>query len=244
MQNLPNPEDISLSQKAALVNDYLEKLTAPLVDVLSYTEREALRTEVRLHLQAIAAAHEELGSASEDALNAALRDFGNPRKIGRGIYLAHKKPVTLPYIPGLVGGFIAAPISIFAGRLVDMYMVNAGLQTYSGDYISDMIWSAFGFLAGCMVWRYRLNPVRATLQSGALYGISVIAISIPIGWLSSHPVGIDLGYTRLVLISALIWSIMGGCVGAILSTFRLFSDYVSRILSATIGHARRGPTSN
>jgi hypothetical protein len=227
MQNQSEQEILSASPADSILNDYLETITAPLVDVLPYEEREALRTEFRLHLYAIAAAHEELGTAPENALAAALHDFGDPRAIGRGIYWAHKKPVALPHIPGLAGGFVAAPISIFAGRLVDTYMVNTGLVTYSGGNISDLIWSAFGFLAGCLVWRYRLKPLHAALQSWALYGISVIAISIPIGWLSSHPVGIDLGYTRMVLISALIWSIMGGCVGAILATIRSFSDYVS-----------------
>jgi hypothetical protein len=242
MHNQSNLEDMSLSTDDALVKDYLEKLTAPLVEVLPYAEREALRMEFRLHLLAIAAAHEELGYTRADALAAALRDFGNPRKIGRGIYRAHKKPLKLPYIPGLAGGFVAAPISIAAGRLADMYMVNSGLVANSGGSINDLIWSAFGFLGGCIVWKYRLNSVRAASQVGTLYGLSVIALSIPIGWISSHPVGIDLGYTRMVLISSLIWAVAGAGVGGLLGAVRKLSGRFGYFLSATIDQARGGPT--
>ena len=48
--------------------------------------RTELHAELRQHLEALAAAHEELGSSPEDAYDLALRQFGDPAKIGRKLW--------------------------------------------------------------------------------------------------------------------------------------------------------------
>jgi hypothetical protein len=65
------------------IEDYLDQVYAPLVDVVPYARRQELRTELREHLEALAATHEELGSSREAAVLAAFRQFGPPRDLAR-----------------------------------------------------------------------------------------------------------------------------------------------------------------
>jgi hypothetical protein len=63
---------------------YLEELERPLT-ALTPEARAEWREEARQHLAALAAAHEELGSSPEEAVEAALRQFGDARQIGRQV---------------------------------------------------------------------------------------------------------------------------------------------------------------
>jgi hypothetical protein len=51
--------------------------------VVPYARRQELRAELRAHLEALIATHEELGSSPEVAVVLALRQFGDPRVISR-----------------------------------------------------------------------------------------------------------------------------------------------------------------
>ncbi len=64
------------------VEQWLQRLNAPLKR-LPAEERAALHLEVRQHLDALAAANEELGSAPQDAAELALKQFGDPGKFGK-----------------------------------------------------------------------------------------------------------------------------------------------------------------
>src|SRR5947209_10751847 len=65
------------------VEEYLDHVYAPLVGVVPYPRRQELRTELREHLEALVATHEELGSTREAAVRMALRQFGPPRDLAR-----------------------------------------------------------------------------------------------------------------------------------------------------------------
>jgi hypothetical protein len=67
----------------ARIEDYLDHVCAPLLGVVPYRRRQELRAELRSHLEALVASCEELGSTPELAVLTALREFGNPRAIGR-----------------------------------------------------------------------------------------------------------------------------------------------------------------
>ena len=61
--------------------------------------RTELHAELRQHLEALAAAYEELGSSREEAFDQALRQFGDPSKIGRQLWwewLRGTKPLISP----------------------------------------------------------------------------------------------------------------------------------------------------
>jgi hypothetical protein len=65
----------------ARIEDYLDRIYAPMVGRLCYERRQELRREMRAHLGQLIAAHEELGSDNEEAIVAALRQFGPPELV-------------------------------------------------------------------------------------------------------------------------------------------------------------------
>ncbi len=69
-------------RKQTEIEDWFQRLNAPLKR-LPAAERAELHQEVRQHLEALAQAHEELGSPSDEAWSLSLAQFGDPAKIGR-----------------------------------------------------------------------------------------------------------------------------------------------------------------
>jgi hypothetical protein len=65
------------------VEDYLDRVCAPLVGRVQYAERVELRTELRAHLEALIAACGELGVAPEEAVRQALAQFGAPGSVAQ-----------------------------------------------------------------------------------------------------------------------------------------------------------------
>ncbi len=64
------------------VDAYFHRLNAQLKKMPS-EDRAEMHQELRQHLDALTAAHEELGATSQEAAEAALRQFGDPVKIGK-----------------------------------------------------------------------------------------------------------------------------------------------------------------
>src|SRR5262249_7990835 len=80
---LPNPSPPAEQvQVQARLEDYPDHVCAPLVRMAPYPERRTLRAEWRAHLTSLAAAYEELGSNPEKAVEEALTQFGDPRRLG------------------------------------------------------------------------------------------------------------------------------------------------------------------
>jgi hypothetical protein len=55
------------------IEDYLDHICAPLVDIVSYETRQ----ELRAHLESLSASYEELGASRDRAVRAALRQAGD-----------------------------------------------------------------------------------------------------------------------------------------------------------------------
>lgn len=66
-------------------DEFLQKLNAQLRRMPQADQAE-IHTEVRQHLDDLAKAHEELGATTDEAARAALRQFGDPVKIGRRLF--------------------------------------------------------------------------------------------------------------------------------------------------------------
>jgi hypothetical protein len=58
-------------------------MVAPLIGVVAYARRQALRLEWRSHIEALVEGYLELGTDPDEAVAQALKQFGNPRRIGR-----------------------------------------------------------------------------------------------------------------------------------------------------------------
>src|SRR5689334_3911975 len=87
---LSAPESISGSSPQTLpeyaldaIEDYLDRICAPMVPYVPYGARQERRREMRSHLEALATAYIELGSDPEEAATLAIRQFGNPRCVTR-----------------------------------------------------------------------------------------------------------------------------------------------------------------
>jgi hypothetical protein len=65
------------------VEDYLDRVCGPLVGIVPYEKRAEIRRELCEHLQALIATHEDLGSTREEAVTAALQQFGDPAKLAQ-----------------------------------------------------------------------------------------------------------------------------------------------------------------
>jgi hypothetical protein len=78
--NAIEPRDASQTepQLNEHIEDYLDQIYAPMVGRLPYARRQELRNEMRAHVAQLVAAHAELGSEREEAVSAALRQFGEP----------------------------------------------------------------------------------------------------------------------------------------------------------------------
>jgi hypothetical protein len=65
------------------VEDYLEHVSAPLVGIVPYAERQGLRREVEDHLWQLIGEFQTTGLAVEASTDEALREHGEPWSIGR-----------------------------------------------------------------------------------------------------------------------------------------------------------------
>jgi hypothetical protein len=72
------------------LDEYLDECEAPLAR-LPITERDEWRDEARQHLLALVEAHVELGVSEEEAVEAALRQFGEPRQLGKKLAAALRR---------------------------------------------------------------------------------------------------------------------------------------------------------
>ena len=68
------------------VEAYFNRLNAQMKKMPT-EDRAEMHQEVRQHLEALAAAHEELGATPREAAEAALRQFGEPRYIGKRMFV-------------------------------------------------------------------------------------------------------------------------------------------------------------
>lgn len=65
------------------VEDYLEHLVAPLVGLVPYRERKAFRQEAHVHIEGLIQGYLLEGQTLPEATETALREFGEPWKVGQ-----------------------------------------------------------------------------------------------------------------------------------------------------------------
>ena len=167
----PNEPARAEEHVAALINDYLERVTAPLVEVSAYEDREALRVELRQHIEDIATAHRELGSDPAEAMRAAIKQFGEPQRIGSeiarqkhrsdlrslGTQLGSRLFRIVP--PGIAGALLY--------RIADLSFVRSGLVSYDSGWFLCFV----GFGVGVVTKSVTRN--RESLLHSSLRGMLV-----------------------------------------------------------------------
>ena len=68
---------------AERLEDFLEHLCAPLIGIVPYAERRAFREEAHTHLDGLIREYVRQGQGEQEATEAALREFGEPWKVGK-----------------------------------------------------------------------------------------------------------------------------------------------------------------
>jgi hypothetical protein len=121
------------------VEAYLDELERPLAH-LPASERREWREEARQHLLSLAAAHEELGASPQEAVDAAVREFGDPGRIGRDLARAQGRWCDrLSSRP-----LLFVPISAAAWLL-------GGLVQSGGSVATALIWAGWGAVNGALM---------------------------------------------------------------------------------------------
>jgi hypothetical protein len=67
----------------AAIEDYLDRVCAPLIETMPYADRLQLRREITGHLQSLRDAYEEMGESRDQATQNALAKFGEPEAVAR-----------------------------------------------------------------------------------------------------------------------------------------------------------------
>lgn len=167
----------------ARLEDYLDRVVAPLVDDVPHARRRELRAELGAHLDALVEARLELGATPEEAVTAALRQFGSPRQVGKTWLREWRKEQPDRPASALKTAYIGLlcflPASLFA------WIANNMAVAIGGSAVS-----------GLLVINTLLFPVAAGLLTGILSR-------------TRHGYGALLGCGACALLCAVIAAIQG-----------------------------------
>lgn len=189
------------------IEDYLDRVVAPLVEEVPHARRRELRAELGAHLEALVAAHLELGATPEAAVSAALQQFGSPRQVGREWLRAWRQvEPTRPASPLRTAGvgflcFLTASlfawtanstaVAIGSNQVGGWLLFNSVLFPVAAGLLTGILSRrrhGFGALLGCAAAAF-LCAVFGALQAGSEWSaprhfpLAVLAATQVVFWL-------------------------------------------------------------
>src|SRR5579871_1066639 len=211
----------SSGEARRLLESYLERACAADNPTVPAQDQADLRREMSGHIQALAAAHEELGATPEEAMQAALRQFGEAEVIGKGVAREMGQrsswlgsPLTVSMVGGCVINLVALP------------GINAVLANTQLDVISptgQLFGIALGCIASGVIWKRRKSVREAALWNarfctGATFA-SIVALFVfaifVLGNQSAKNAFYSLWWWRLAGPALLQWLVVAGLAGAL-----------------------------
>jgi hypothetical protein len=189
------PENAIHENADTSLEQYLNQLCAPLERDLSAEEYQATRQELRAHLLLSAAAHEELGATTEEALKAAFEGFGNPQQLGRTLAQEKSAPIRANrrlarwgrVLGGLAGGYAALNLTFLCSLLLRM-------DPHQGDVTPPILLQLLLLLLGGRLGWLLASGRRAAAgsslaalagsQVGMGAGIASVLLADHYGWLA------------------------------------------------------------
>ena len=161
---------------------WFQRLNVPLKR-LPVEERVQLHQEVRQHLEALAAANEELGSTPQEAWEHALTQFGEPSKFGRRMVWEWRRKHGFigPQAAAVLYGVGVCSVSMLAvawiNWLVSWWLVSAlpyfvEILTINSNPFPCMAFGFFGapIVTGLAVgWKYPHHALRGTLHGSGIW---------------------------------------------------------------------------
>jgi hypothetical protein len=142
------------------VDQWFQRFNAPLRR-LPAAERAELHQEVRQHLDALAAANEELGSTPEEAWELALMQFGDPAQIGRKMYQEWQQSRVAHSGGAAVGFGVLLHLSWTAAMLAALQCCGPSFFAWPNSLLSFV---SLLLINGVVGWKYPYQALK-----GALY---------------------------------------------------------------------------
>jgi hypothetical protein len=192
------------------IEDFLDHLTGPLVGLVPFRERQALRLEVRAHLECLIEEIQAAGRTPDEALECALREFGDPWQTGEAILrerqetAGQRRVARAPGITALHGFAWFGPPGVLCLLLLEReVLAPAPPSLLLPIGAAALLGPVFG---GCMTaLTLPAKAGRAAVEgAGLLAGISLLAgllllprtevlllglfelvVWVPLGWLSA-----------------------------------------------------------
>lgn len=158
---------------------FFNRLNAPLRR-MPPQERAELHLEVRQHLDGLTAAYEELGLSRDEALESAIRSFGDPRKIGRRMFWEWRRgqwrgvSPEMKAVVTMLGLYGASTSLLIAGLQwgFSLAPVHGAFPLWAAWALSGTLLAGVPTLAGSVLGR--LFPKQAVV--GAFY--ATIALTL------------------------------------------------------------------
>ena len=176
------------------LNEWFQRFNAPLKR-LPAEERAELHLEVRQHLEALAAANEELGSSPAEASDLALKQFGDPYKIGRRLCQEwqHSRDWSPDGIKSVLFGIgqhllytlcVGMPVALWAHYPNLLGMMNRGnpasWNTFFAVTLAVLVNLGIGY-------KYPFQAIKGALYSGLFWRVLFLC-----RLLAAHPLGVGL----------------------------------------------------
>jgi hypothetical protein len=179
------------------IEDYLDRVLAPLAEAAPFEKRQELRAELAAHLDALVEARVELGSPPSEAVAEALKQFGEPGELGRQWAAAWTRPSgeRLSPINALLGGLVfggaAGMFSVPWVLAVEPWRLSPWDKLLGGPL--------FPLVAGLFVGLY-----HGRHPFGSRWGLLMIALS-SLGLSCFLPGPADLPSGAFAVIRLLLW---------------------------------------
>jgi hypothetical protein len=208
------------------LEEYLDRVYAPLVGVVPYAQRIELRAELREHLQALVTTREESGDSHAGAVRAALTQFGPPHDLARlwareWAHAAAPMRLEPPWrAMGVALGFFG--IASLAG-LGSFWLTRTGTGALSSGWC-HFLWLFSFYLLPLAAGLAAGTRARSRHALGAFFALALLTLSVglPAGLAYRSPETTPLADSGLELAMALafLWTPIGCGAAALGGTLR------------------------
>jgi hypothetical protein len=196
------------------IEEYLDRIDAPLIGHVPRARRLELRAELALHLDALVEAHQELGATPDEAVTDALRQFGDPLHVGQEwrqvnpVCNSRRSWLRGALFGALSGGVTGiVSMALFTGPLVAARLVSADAWE-AVVYLGLPMGASFGSVVGAL----GLNRRQAAWICG---GMPAALYSLAFGsWILLHPEQFPGGPILYVLMGSFMLLACGAAIGA------------------------------
>jgi len=198
------------------IEDYLDRIYAPLVGWVPYEARAELRAELQAHLVSRVAAYQELGSSPDAAVREALAQSGDPQAVAREWMreweriLPQRKAPPAWYSTLVALGCFAVAARLFFGLLAAA-QAGAPVPMWLGYAVSVLLPLLAGLTTGVLS---RARSVQAVLSALVL----LFPLFPPMAMALANSTGTDWDFNQvagMAMLQGIVW-IPIGCASAVL----------------------------